>query len=414
MKTFWTFFIASMITLSILNTSCQKQTDYTPQINALQARCDSLAAALKTTNSNLQATNNTVTSLSTSITAIQSQLGVIVGQISSLNTQLAATNSTVNSQSTSIASIQTQLNTIVGQIATLNTQMTTTNSTVSGLSTTIATIQSQLTVITGQITTLNTKLTSTINTVTGNSLAIDSIQNQIATSNNQLNIMLIQLNTLSSQLGILPTPLYAGLVGYYPFNGNANDESFNSNNGNVSGLTLVSDRFGFNGHAYSFNGTSGYIELPSGSTTTLNVIGEISYSFWFKTSQINSGVILSFGEQIIPNRGGYIIGLGEGLGTMGTLDYASQGIWHYSTVKLNDNKWHNSIIVLKSSTISLYVDGKLDSQFTGALPTLSWNGSRRIGVANYAFYGYYNGILDDICIWQRAINQDEITYLATH
>ena len=35
-----------------------------------------------------------------------------------------------------------------------------------------------------------------------------------------------------------------GLVGYWPFNGNANDQSGNGNNGTVNGATLTADRFG--------------------------------------------------------------------------------------------------------------------------------------------------------------------------
>jgi len=45
-----------------------------------------------------------------------------------------------------------------------------------------------------------------------------------------------------------------GLVAYYPFNGNANDESGNGNNGTVYGATLTTDRFGNTNKAYSFDG----------------------------------------------------------------------------------------------------------------------------------------------------------------
>ncbi len=45
-----------------------------------------------------------------------------------------------------------------------------------------------------------------------------------------------------------------GLVGWWPFNGNANDESGNGNNGNVNGATLTTDRFGVANKAYSFDG----------------------------------------------------------------------------------------------------------------------------------------------------------------
>lgn len=42
-----------------------------------------------------------------------------------------------------------------------------------------------------------------------------------------------------------------GLVAYYPFNGNANDESGNGHNGSVTGATLITDRLGQASSAFS-------------------------------------------------------------------------------------------------------------------------------------------------------------------
>ena len=53
--------------------------------------------------------------------------------------------------------------------------------------------------------------------------------------------------------GIASADLNDGLVAYYPFNGNANDESGNGYNGTVYGATLTYDRFGNPNSAYSFN-----------------------------------------------------------------------------------------------------------------------------------------------------------------
>ena len=47
--------------------------------------------------------------------------------------------------------------------------------------------------------------------------------------------------------------LNQGLVAYYPFNGNGNDESGNGNHGTVYGATLTKDRFGNSESAYSFD-----------------------------------------------------------------------------------------------------------------------------------------------------------------
>ena len=54
-----------------------------------------------------------------------------------------------------------------------------------------------------------------------------------------------------------------GLVGYWPFNGNANDESGNGNHGTVNGATLTADRNGVTNSAYSFDGVSNYITAES-------------------------------------------------------------------------------------------------------------------------------------------------------
>jgi len=51
-----------------------------------------------------------------------------------------------------------------------------------------------------------------------------------------------------------------GLVAWWPFNGNANDESLNGNNGTVNGAVLSTDRFGVSEKAYSFS--SDFITVP--------------------------------------------------------------------------------------------------------------------------------------------------------
>ena len=47
-----------------------------------------------------------------------------------------------------------------------------------------------------------------------------------------------------------------GLVAYYPFNGNANDESGNGHDGVVNGAKLSNDRFGNKESSYIFDGIS--------------------------------------------------------------------------------------------------------------------------------------------------------------
>ena len=70
-----------------------------------------------------------------------------------------------------------------------------------------------------------------------------------------------------------------GLVGWWPFNGNANDESGNGNNGTVGGATLTTDRNGVANQAYNFN--SNYIEVLSSPSLSIT---QGTINFWAVSS----------------------------------------------------------------------------------------------------------------------------------
>jgi len=69
---------------------------------------------------------------------------------------------------------------------------------------------------------------------------------------------LIIFYTITAQVSSYETS--PGLVGWWPFNGNANDVSGNGNNGTVNGATLTTDRFGTANKANSFDGIIDYIQ----------------------------------------------------------------------------------------------------------------------------------------------------------
>ena len=78
-----------------------------------------------------------------------------------------------------------------------------------------------------------------------------------------------------------------GLIAYYPFNGNANDESGNGHHGDVNGSTLTPDRYGTANKAYSFDGTDDYIDL--GNKPAFNFgTSDFTISLWFKTDGIQT------------------------------------------------------------------------------------------------------------------------------
>ena len=96
-------------------------------------------------------------------------------------------------------------------------------------------------------------------------------------------ILLIIFITASLNAAAQTIPNYVptnGLVGYWPFNGNANDVSGNGNNGTVNGATLTNDRNGNANSAYSFDGTTNYIEVADNNT--LDLTNNYTFSVWVK------------------------------------------------------------------------------------------------------------------------------------
>jgi hypothetical protein len=83
-----------------------------------------------------------------------------------------------------------------------------------------------------------------------------------------------------------------GLVGWWPFNGNANDESGNGNNGTVNGATLASDRFGNGNKSYLFDGISNRIAFNLNSINNIFPAStESTSSIWIKSVDLNGPLI---------------------------------------------------------------------------------------------------------------------------
>lgn len=223
-------------------------------------------------------------------------------------------------------------------------------------------------------------------------------------------IILLGYNFTNAQIPTyLPTN---GLIAWYPFTGNANDGSGNGNNGTVNGATLTSDRFGNTNSAYSFNGTSNFISVPN---VAVQGTSARTTSFWFKTNSVNGGMIIATGSGSNQNGATYNIRvLNEGyLSFMGG-NFTSCCYDYNPTSGLNvkDNNWHNGVVTFNSGTFKFYIDGILNSTFNISINTIGQSNfigkSNDIDIGNSSFF---NGLIDDIGIWNRVLTDTEISTL---
>jgi hypothetical protein len=205
-----------------------------------------------------------------------------------------------------------------------------------------------------------------------------------------------------------------GLAGWWPFNGNANDESGNGNNGTVNGATLTADRFGNLNQSYGFDGVDDYLVTQnSGPLGNSNR----SISIWFNS--VNSNVSQIFGYGYQPPSGGEFNLLLNQLCAGITIDVHNNYIT-YNTINLTDGNWHNVVCVYNNTVsanilgVSFFVDGILLSNSSCQNP-ITVNVNTLNTSLNFGRYQagalYFNGSLDDIGIWNRALTQQEITDL---
>ncbi len=211
-----------------------------------------------------------------------------------------------------------------------------------------------------------------------------------------------------------------GLVGEWLFDGNANDTSGNGNNGTVNGATLTADRFGNSNKAYSFDGgnSNNNISLPEG----INAGTNITFNLWVYPKTITTTVV-SQEIMLFYHRAGYRdIGVVYGSPVIGqsgskifftTFGTDNSGGNLLSNSDLSLNTWHQITVTYDGNLKKLYIDGVLNNS-SSFNKTLNWTDNflyNVIGCGVQESKPTFNGLIDDVRIYNRALTDEEITTL---
>nr|NQU91245.1 hypothetical protein [Bacteroidota bacterium] len=213
------------------------------------------------------------------------------------------------------------------------------------------------------------------------------------------------------QQGYIPTD---GLAGWWPFNGNANDESGNENNGILNNVGAVPSKTGESSGAYEFNGEDSYIRLPNPFFGG-NQVSEFSMFARVKPTQAGNiwGKSFSWGE----------VNFGIHTEHISFVWANSNNGNTYSAINYNEpiqmNEWTDVVLTFQNSGGCLYINGvqvpisyHWIAQGGGTISTSTVNSlvnfaqdnnSNNIGYKitsgqpNY----FYDGIIDAFAIWDR-------------
>lgn len=209
------------------------------------------------------------------------------------------------------------------------------------------------------------------------------------------------------------------LMGYWQFEGNANDCSAQKNNGTISGATIVGGRYG-KGLQFRGPGNADYFLTQDSSSLTFGKT--MTVAFWTK---LNSTV-----------SGGWATGWVEKFGNDSDVSFwvfhsngngrvrfvvSPDGLWAsrvevVGTTNLPLNEWHHIAVVANGSSLRIYVDGVLDN--APPFPVFSANifdSAEGIAMGTHVQDPNFtlNGIIDEVRIYNRALSAAEIAALAS-
>ncbi len=222
-----------------------------------------------------------------------------------------------------------------------------------------------------------------------------------------------------------------GLIAYYNFNGgNLNDSSGNSNNIVFNSATKTTDRFGVADNAYLFDGSSSYMTVNN--STSLNP-SKITIFAIVKVNGFYVGTCS--GNQILSKGYPYDIG---GFYSMQFFDYnngcavpntsnetfsagfgddypqGSQAGVIADTVKVKTGQWYYLTYTYDGTTANFYINGQLKGSLVRTISFTPNSLDLWIGKHENPPYPYYfNGVIDEIRIYNRAMSAAAIHRLST-
>jgi len=240
---------------------------------------------------------------------------------------------------------------------------------------------------------------------------------------NLLTLVLIGLTSLYAQTvpSYVPTN---GLVGWWSLNNNVADLSGNQVNGVQYNTTTASDRFNTTSEALSFNGTNSYTEIPNHPILN-TIVNELTISVWANPAALNSTGTIIARRDFVGNPNGERHHFELTLNSDGSLLFSAynnaqltQTNVQYTTQSnsISQNQWSHIVVVFTNTSLkifknnSLLLNQPLNNQVLS--PNSHWlNFGRVHRLGGNPFFNEFNGLIDDIGLWNRALTQQEVQAL---
>ena len=222
----------------------------------------------------------------------------------------------------------------------------------------------------------------------------------------QLIVRDVRSDGVSTSYSAVSSDLNDGLIGFYPFNGNVQDESGKGNHGSINGVMPINSYFG-TGDAYYFDGTNDYIELPP-----MGVVNELTFATWFSANTVRG--LRSIRSDRGWNHGSIHLHLISGF-----LQFSLSGntpVDQDFDYYFDKGRPHHIAVTYSKSgkSVKLYVNGVFEQEKTYE-KAISPNLRRAlIGDCDAEcdiIPRPFDGIIDEFRVYNRALSSSEVTAL---
>jgi gliding motility-associated-like protein len=208
--------------------------------------------------------------------------------------------------------------------------------------------------------------------------------------------------------------LNSGLVGYFPFDGNSNDQSSNAINGVINNATLITGKNNNINEAYLFNGVNANIDCSNNNRNTSDVV---TISVWVNTTMSTIGWVVGKYDWQVDR--GFAIQIKNGRpflsGRNGSGQYSST--YHINTPIVNDGNWHHLLAIVNGNSWTMYVDCQYGTTITSNSTNPLLLNQQPLAIGYYPLgsgtfnYNFFAGSIDDVRIYNRVLTPAEVQTL---
>jgi type II secretory pathway pseudopilin PulG len=205
-----------------------------------------------------------------------------------------------------------------------------------------------------------------------------------------------------------------GLVGWWKLNETSGtttaDSSGNGNNGTLVNMNPATDWVtGQIGGALDCDGTNDYVNCGNGAS--LNITAQVTLAVWVKTRDCGNSAFNPY-----VDKGDHSYALRHNSSNNLSFAIHTNSTWYaadYAVTSAFNNSWHHVAGSYDGSNVKLYVDGVLrgTTNHVGSIDSTTYGVN--IGRCSEQTSRLYNGVIDDVRIYNRALSATEIAQLAS-